>query len=333
MSIESIDYNQAQQFYNQGMEQYQNIAYGEENAKELLLMGFVARGAVLLSGAPGGAKSLLSRNAHRIFTDISDEEIAIVPPSAQLQDAQLVGDLMSFDKEITGADGTPTTEATRIEVKGIVKPDSKVIWVDEASRVNPTALNALLGAPEERKLKTTAGEIPLNSLQILMSTMNPSERREATSKMSAAFASRHNGGAIMGGTPTEVDGAKLLQGQMPDPYSVQPFVSTKELDQIREALKHVMLPEAEVKLAARLVEAAKTELYDEHQIKEENRMYVQMGKNAKILGMFKGRTANAEDVHQALNYVMASRIGALVSGKDTSLVLSAAVQNVLNRAA
>jgi MoxR-like ATPase len=304
-----------QQFYNQGMAEYGKIVYGETEARTALLAGFVGAGAVLLSGVPGGAKSTLSRNAYRIFEDIDQSEVSIVPPASDLQPIQLVGGAMDVTKTVI-TNGATRTESTTITVDPIIPPETKVIWLDELSRINPEAVNQLLGAPEERELKTTAGVVSLKDLQLMVSTMNPSESRQATFPITAAFASRHSLGAIMGDDISHADKAKLANGQKPNASEVTAFTNTGQLATLREAANAMLLQPEQAEKVVELVEKAETQLYERYGIEEAARMFEQVGKTARILALFEGGNATRQHVERAVKFALAARLGAKVAKRN-----------------
>lgn len=325
-------YDLAQQFFTDGMGELGKAIYDESDAKNALLMGLAARGAVLLAGSPGGAKSLLGRNSYRLIDGLSEANMSIIPPDSSLQPVQLVGGRMNIDKVVSDGN-TSHVETTTTNVKGLIQSNTSIIFVDEGTRVNPWAMNSLLSAAEEKELKTTAGNLPLEDLNIMITTMNASENRETTFRLSAAMASRQDVGAIMGGDLQDSNAENLVQGNKLNPSKMEAIISQPELKRLQQAPNNLLLPEDQAKRVVRLVQTAKLELLDNYGIKEENRIFGQVGKNAKIHAMFRGRKATAEDVETALRFTIAARIGALVAKKDLVAELNKFHQSVLSKSA
>ncbi len=333
--VEAVNFDlftAAQNFYVKGNEAFDNILYDERAAKEAMLMAYLARGAVALTGGPGGGKSTLGREGHRIFTDYFEGDLANIPPDSSLSAIQVVGGTMETNKVIEDSSGS-RTEKTLTVVKGLILPQAKEVFIDEATRVNPLALNSVLAVAQEKVLKTTAGEVPLDDLQMIVTTLNPSETRQATFKIPTALAGRHNTGAVMGHDLTAANGRKIVNGILPNPENIVPFTSSKDLRKLNKAVRAYLLPETEADLAYRVGIATINYLEETHQIREENRVLGQIGLNAKIHGLFRQRTATPEDVYGGLKFVLAARIGMLVGGPNPYKTIDDAHEAILAKAA
>jgi MoxR-like ATPase len=314
-------------FYAQGMEELGKIVYGETEARTAILTGLVGASAVVLSGMPGGAKSLLSRNTYRLFEDMTKDDVAVVPPASDLLPIQLVGGAMETKKSVH-KNGGSYDEDTTVKVEPIVKDTHKIIWLDELTRINPEAVNQLLSAPEERELKTTAGVVPLPDLQLMVSTMNPSESRQATFPVTAAFASRHSLGAIMGYDLTEDGKRKLAKGELPDVETVEPVTTILQLQKMRYAVNNLTISNDGADHIVKLVEAAETALKD-YRIVEAGRMFGQVGKTARILALFEGKTPQEQHINKAVRFAIAARLGSLVARQDAVTELNQVHERVI----
>ncbi len=326
-------YSDAQNYMTNGNAGFDHVVYDERRAKKALLIGLVLRTAVSLSGAPGGAKSRLARHALDGVADASPEDMAIIPPDAELQPIQVVGGVVETSKVIENGDETTRTERVMNRVAGIVRSTHKGIWIDELPRISPWAVNSLLGAPEERELKTTAGIVPMEDLLITVSTNNVAETRQASFKVSTAFATRNMLGVIMGGDLSENNAINLAQGIKPNPNNMEHFTETAQLQRFREAIEQSRLPEDVAKYTYQVVKAAKAFMVENHNIREENRMFEQVGKVARALALFKGQVATNEDVGEALNFVLGSRFGLLVPSMEVNATaeLDTAVKEIRNQ--
>lgn len=323
----------AQRFYEAASAQYDRVVYGEKDAKDALLVGMVARTSILLAGAPGGAKSLLSKNFYRIYADVDSSDVAVIPADAQLTATQLIGGSMPIERTEKDEHGNVKTIVQTNTVNGIVHAGTKFLWGDEATREAPHARNAVLSVPEEKVIRNTTGEIELPDFQMAALTMNPSETKEATFKLSSADISRQMVGALMGHDVTEDQELLLLQGILPvHTYGPIEAVSTlAAVDAIRATVDKVMIPKTEAVKLHRMVKAAKVVLKDEFNHSEENRIFLQAGKVAKIVGLFNNRAANDEDTRTAMRLLMGSRIGALVA-RNPYVVLTQSLDTIYNKA-
>jgi MoxR-like ATPase len=221
-----------QDFGTNGSAELGNLIIGEEPAKRALLVSALLRQNVLLSGHPGGGKSELSGNFYRLVKDVSPAEVAMVPSDAELSSSRLVGGQMSSTKKIT-RNGYTDVETSTVDIDALIDEKTVFILADEITRVNPYALNQLLRAFENGELSTTAGIVKLIKFVMAISTKNPSENSQGTFALSAAQASRHSRGAILGFNTDEkrreiVDDIVYLNWK-PTPERMKPVVNLEEL--------------------------------------------------------------------------------------------------------
>lgn len=287
---------------------------------------------VLLVGPPGGGKSTLSRDAYRLIDGIQPDEVATVPHHSDLTPAELVGGSVSTTKETKNGNGT-TTETITATIKPIIGENTKLIWLDEINRVNPFALNACLGVLETGELITTAGKVKLNDLQIGISTMNPSENRQGTYPMTAAIASRHAMGAILGGPAEDSNRRekrmeKIAGGWLPSPEKIESVIDVGGLQTLREAAKGHPIPK---NLMPRTIGLSKgiVAALDAHRIREsDGRITSQVARIAKTLGLLRAQKQVEEgDLNDAVKYVVSARLGALArkSFEETDDIIKSVV--------
>ena len=313
---------EAQEFSQAGMRELDNLIIGEERAKKMLLVASVIGEHALLVGAPGGGKSSLSGDFYRLFTDINFEQVATVPADAELSSLKLVGGEMVSDKSVV-IDGETRKETTSVNVDGLIDEETRIIWTDEINRTSPYALNSLLPVLENRKLLTMAGTVDLPNLLMAISTMNPSESSQATFALSAAQASRHAMGAILG-VNTESDRRMInkkiiFEGWEPTPENIKPIITTDQLKAIRMWASAVVIGESVADRFVELVIKANDTLADENIIESDGRMAKQMRKAAKAFAALAGEDkVDDEAMSQAVTNSMIARLAALkrYSGKD-----------------
>ncbi|GAC1391507.1 MAG: hypothetical protein NVSMB46_04280 [Candidatus Saccharimonadales bacterium] len=306
----------AHKFYNQGMEQLDKLVLDEFNAKEMILAGFVMGESVILMGAPGGGKSTLSRDAYRMFDDISTKEVAIVPHNSELTPLELVGGFMSTEKVISG-DGGYKKETINATVKPIIHEDTKIIWMDEINRVNPWALNSVLNALQSGEVTTGAGITKLNGLELAISTMNPSEKRQATYTITDAIASRHAMGAIMGGDKADSEKrleriGKIRKGWVSQPENIEPISNTNELHALRQSSLLMPIPGSLEKRTDQLIMRTIDTLASEKIEESDGRITGQITKIAQTLALLRAeKQVQEKDLNDAIGYVISARLGAL----------------------
>lgn len=320
----------AHEFYNNGLAQLDHLLIGEHEAKVGMLIAMASGLNVVFVGEPGGGKTTLAANAHRIIEGIHDDDLAIVPPQSDLMPQQLIGGTTEFSKT-TESMGVSSTETTQTKVDAIVKPTTKVIFANEINRINPYAVNGILEALESGLLVTTAGTSRLNDLEYGVSTMNPSETRQGTFPMAAATASRHAIGAVLGGERTERRHliSTVLDGRgNPEPDKVEAVIDLSSLHALRErAREGTVVPGNLLGDATEIVERVVDGL-KKHNIGEaDGRIAKQIGTIARTHAVLQGQEAvDKADVQHAARYVLMARLG-ILDGRGS---ISDVVAEILN---
>jgi len=324
---------QASEYAQSGMQELDNLIIREDAAKKMVLVSLLTGENSLLVGPPGGGKSSLSGDLYRLISDIKPEDVVQIPADAELSSMQLIGGRMLSRKMVT-VGGDVRQEDTVVDVEGIVKPSTKIIWSDEINRINPYALNSLLGVFEPpHTLVTTAGSLLLPDFVINVSTMNPSENSQATFPITHAQASRHAMGTILGVSSeeerTEITDKIIRQGWEPTPEKVQPIITLQGLKDLREFVVKVVLSD---ELATRLIELNKTTietLASENIHEGDGRMAKQMTKTSKGFALISGRTdVDEKAMNQAVRSTVISRLGALkrYSGHEINSIADSVVE-------
>ncbi len=319
-------YQLSQSYHENGTEQLGKVLYDEQLAKKAALVGLVV-GTVMFSGIPGGGKTTLANYLPRIVSDIEPEDVSRIPTDAELQPIRLVGGKTIIESEEI-IDGTSTKKSSIHTIEPIIKPNTKIIFADELTRINPLAINALLEAPEEGALTTTSGRVALDSLMLLISTMNPAEVHQATFKVSAAYASRNKVGAVMGHDLTQSSKRQLINGNKPNPSTIKSIISTKDLLRIRDAANNTLLPDQINDLAIGAIDRAISLYKNDFGIDETSRLYGQIGQVAKVLGLFSGGQPTVEHLRQAVHLSAAARLGSLVTSENVEKEIANFVDKV-----
>jgi len=315
---EFIPRSEVKTFHDEALRQFDHLMINEHDAKEAALVAMVRGTNAIFSGEPGGSKSTFALNAYRVIDGISSDDIAHVPPMADISPKELVGGHVTATKETANGRETTTTI-----IDGIVHEDAKVLYGDEISRLNPHAANSLLGALEERRLITSAGEVALNGLIFAMFTMNPSEHQQGTFKITHAMASRMSVGAELGGNPDSedeiIDG--ILGGFKPAPKAMSPVASAADLAAMRvRAERGVAFPTSLHGETKQLIKNMRS-TFGESGVKEApGRMTVQVRDVAQTLAVLNGEEAvQRENVEQAVRLVAGARFAALgTSGRGSA---------------
>ena len=135
------------------------VVLGQERAVELLLVGALARGHVLLEGPPGSAKTLIARaTAHMLGA--SFKRIQFTPDTTPA--------------ELTGVNIMRAGE--QLFLPGAVF--ANVVLADEINRTPPRTQAALLEAMQERQVTVDGRSHVLPDPFLVIATQNPYEHRD-----------------------------------------------------------------------------------------------------------------------------------------------------------
>lgn len=325
IEIKTDAYQLGKSYFSEGFVELDKVARGESVAKLALLTGLVLGSTVILSGGYGGGKTSLTRNMWRVIDGATEDDVANIPVDSNLQEMQLVGGEISSTLTKTSEDAKTGilgvfTERTKKEITPMVTSDKLVINIDEFPRSRPTALNAILDAPEYGFIQTSAGKVMLDRLQLTTATINESGG-DAAFDSNKAFVSRAPIGAIVGNTDIghklqSFDGVKL------DPTLVNPFVTIPQLEILRSTIRAMKTSPkkgegyiAQINLAASLINS-------EFQLPELERKYFQVGQSAKALALGDGvGDIDNDHVNMALRLWMAARIGSLAPMDEANEML------------
>ena len=143
---------------NAVLDEVEKAVVGKRDALELLLLGLLADGHVLLEDYPGLAKTLMARS----FAAVCSMEFSRI---------QFTPDLMPSD--VTGSSIYRQSDATFEFRPGPVF--TNLLLADEINRAPPKTQSALLEAMAERQVTIEGETRPLESPFLVVATQNPIE--------------------------------------------------------------------------------------------------------------------------------------------------------------
>lgn len=150
--------NVLQSFEERLQQELGSVVLGLQPVVRALAIAVVARGHVLLQGAPGLGKTLLSKSLATSLRGV-------------FKRVQGTSDLMPAD--ITGVHSFDAEQRQFVFRPGPVFAD--VLLVDEINRAGPKTQSALLEAMEERQVTVDRQNYPLPKNFLVVATQNPRE--------------------------------------------------------------------------------------------------------------------------------------------------------------
>lgn len=312
---------EAQDFYQEGMNQFDHLLLGQEEAKMGALVVIASGANVVFVGDPGGGKSTLVKNMHRVVGDINDNEVAIIPPMSDLTAQKVVGGKSESTRKTETQEGT-SVETNSTVLSPVIDSTTKVIRADEINRGAPHAVNSMLEALEEGKVSNTAGEANLDNLLWAVSSMNPAEARQGVFQIPKAMASRHAVGVVLNGKDKKTV-SEIFGGWNPKPEIIEPITDIETIQAIKNRVSNgIAIPREVQEPAVGRIMSANAKLQETGITDESpNRMAKQVSLIARAIAALNGQESiNDQDVEEALKYVITARVGMLGRGDTTKTV-------------
>jgi MoxR-like ATPase len=217
------------------------VIVGQAEAIDQLLVGVLAGGHCLLTGAPGLAKTLLVRSLAQLF-DLRFQRIQFTP------------DLMPAD--ITGTEILQETDAGRrmTFVRGPVF--ANVILADEINRTPPKTQAALLEAMQELQVTAAGVSHPLERPFFVLATQNPIEM-EGTYPLPEAQLDRFMLNVFLDYLPEDDELAVVLATTAREAPALAPIFSGADLLRFQRVVRAVPIAEEVARYAVRLAAATR----------------------------------------------------------------------------
>jgi MoxR-like ATPase len=223
------------------LDEVERAVVGKRDALELVLLGVLADGHVLLEDYPGLAKTLTARS----FAQVLELRFARV---------QFTPDLMPAD--VTGSSIWNQREADFEFRPGAVF--ANLLLADEINRAPPKTQAALLEAMQERQVTTDGVTRPLERPFIVLATQNPIEY-EGTYPLPEAQLDRFLLRTSFG-YPAAVDEWSMLQRRMErqvDEIELDMVVDRETLLELQAAVEQVHVAGSVGRYIVELVEATR----------------------------------------------------------------------------
>jgi MoxR-like ATPase len=224
------------------LDEVERAVIGKRDALELVLLGLLADGNVLLEDYPGLAKTLAARSFARATT-LGFARIQFTP---DLMPSDVTGSSI-FNQRTVDFEFRPGPIFTNL------------LLADEINRAPPKTQAALLEAMQERQVTIEGTTYPLERPFIVLATQNPIEY-EGTYPLPEAQLDRFLL-RIGIGYPTPDDEWRMVERRMErgvDDVEVEPVVDGPTLRELQGALEQVYVSESIGRYMVDLVTATRT---------------------------------------------------------------------------
>ena len=219
------------------------IVFGQDEVIDLILIGILSDGHILIEGVPGVAKTLMSKLLGKVL-DISFKRIQFTP------------DLMPSDVLGTSVFNPKTLdfEYKRGPVFG------NIVLIDEINRAPAKTQAALFELMEERQITIDGNTYAMDTPFIVLATQNPIEQ-EGTYRLPEAQLDRFLFKVNIG-YPSPDDEVLMLKRFNYEAYNdvvenLQPVLSGRVLKELRQIVRQVIIEDNILKYITLLIHATR----------------------------------------------------------------------------
>ena len=214
---------------------------GQEDVIDEILISLFAGGHVLITGAPGLAKTLLVKSIAEIF-DLQFSRIQFTP------------DLMPAD--ITGTEVLSETDTGR-QLRFVPGPIfTSIILADEINRTPPKTQAALLEAMQEHQVTAAGQRHPLPQPFFVLATQNPIEM-EGTYPLPEAQLDRFMFNVVIDYLPEDQEVAVVQQTTAGGSETIEPLFNAEDVQRFNDLVRKVPAAEDLVRYAVQLAAASR----------------------------------------------------------------------------
>ena len=214
---------------------------GQDDVIDEILISLFAGGHVLITGAPGLAKTLLVKSIAEIF-DLQFSRIQFTP------------DLMPAD--ITGTEVLSETDAGR-QLRFVPGPVfANIILADEINRTPPKTQAALLEAMQEHQVTAAGQRHPLPQPFFVLATQNPIEM-EGTYPLPEAQLDRFMFNVVIDYLPEDKEVAVVQQTTAGGSETIEPLFNAEDVQRFNDLVRKVPAAEDLVRYAVQLAAASR----------------------------------------------------------------------------
>lgn len=295
------------------VENLEKVIVGKRQIIELVLIGLLCRGHILIEDVPGVGKTMLARSLAKSL-------------GGKFNRLQFTPDMLPSD--VTGVSIFNQVNRQFEFRPGPIVAD--IVLADEINRATPKTQSALLEAMEERQITVDGVTHPLSPQFMVLATENPIEY-EGTFPLPEAQLDRFLL-RIRIGYPDLNDEVKILEiQQLEHPITGIESVTTKEkLAEVQEAVKQIYIAPAVKRYIVELTRATR----------DHGEIYLGASPRGS-LGLFRCGQARAaihgrdyvlpDDIKHVAEYVLAHRIVLNPSARLRDINAGQIIQEILQK--
>lgn len=273
--------------------QLSKVIVGQDNFVELLIVGMLSNGHVLIEGVPGVAKTITAK----LFAKCLKTDFSRIQFTPDLMPSDVLGTSI-FNNKISEFEFK----------KGPVF--SNIVLIDEINRAPAKTQAALFEVMEERQVTMDGKLYKMEQPFMVLATQNPIEQ-EGTYALPEAQLDRFLF-KIEVGYPELEDEVKILQthhdrkGKLPE-TEVEPVLEPAKIEELRNQIHEIIVEEKLLNYIAELVK--KTRNYPHLYLGASPRASIAVMNASKAFAAVNGRDfVIPEDIKNSLKPVLAHRL-------------------------
>ena len=236
MSLSSHEVNIVRNAYESLKREVHKVVVNLDDVIEMIFIGLLTKGHILLEGVPGIAKTTLAKTIANVL-NLSFSRIQFTP---DLLPADIIGSFVYNQKE-----------GKFYFRKGPIF--ANIILADEINRGNPKTQSALLEAMQERQVTVDGNTMKLEEPFIVIATQNPIEI-EGTYPLPAAQLDRFLAKVIILQPPREVISEVIKRYSSPYNITLNQVIDRNTLLQMQNYVYKVHISEAVTRYILDIIE-------------------------------------------------------------------------------
>lgn len=294
---------------------------GQKHLVESLLVGLLSDGHVLLEGVPGLAKT----KAIKTLAQLVDSKFSRIQFTPDLLPADVIGTLIYSQKD----------EKFVVEQGPVF---ANFVLADEINRAPAKVQSALLEAMQERQVTIGKTTYELPKPFLVLATQNPIEQ-EGTYPLPEAQVDRFMLKVIIDYPKLEEEKLIIRQNITGERTEVRPVMTTKEIMEARNVVRHVYLDEKIEQYIADIVFCTRyPEKYGLKEIKDyiefggSPRASINLALAARAYAFIKRRGyVIPEDVRAIAHDVLRHRIGLTYEAEANNITSEEIISKIINK--